>query len=82
MSSSVDADYSDLVQSAELGRKLQDLIGSLVVYFSIESVPEKDGWSKVECPSEELDKVKEEFTEEFERSEDVSAKISQKGNRG
>jgi hypothetical protein len=73
MSSDVDADYSDLVQAAKSGPKLQDLIGSLVAHFSIGSIPEKDHWSQVKCESKVLDEIKEEFTKEFVRSKKVSA---------
>ena len=46
---------------------------------SIESVPGKHWQSKAECRSEEMHKVKEEFTEQCEISMGVSAKMAQKG---
>jgi DNA-directed RNA polymerase subunit RPC12/RpoP len=81
MTSNAGADCSDLVQTAESGRKVQDLIDGLVDGFSMESIQNKEGWAKVECSSKVLSKVREEFKKEFERSEKVDAEIPQESHK-
>lgn len=76
MSSNDNTDYSDLVQTALSGDKVQGLIESLLPYFSLESIPAGPVWSKVKCLHDEskaLSAVREAFMDEFVRSEKVVA---------
>ena len=74
MASSVDTDFSGLVQTAQPARRVQILVESLVAYVDTESIPAVDGYSKVECMHDEtevLDKIREEFKREPARSKKV-----------
>jgi hypothetical protein len=75
MASNDTTDYSDLAQVAEPARKVQDLIESLAAYFDIMSIPEKEGYTNVECIYDEstvLNEVRDEFKKEPARSKKVS----------
>jgi hypothetical protein len=51
--------------------EVQDLIEGLTGYLSIDSIPEKKGWSKVECSSDgtsALHDIRNEFMKEFNGS--------------
>jgi len=66
--SSGDIDYSDLIQAAQSGDKVQALIESLVPHFSIESIPAGVGWSRVVCMHDEsraLNAVRDAFVNEL-----------------
>jgi len=68
-------DYSDLVQAAQPSHEVQNLIEGLMEYFNINSIPEKEGWSKVECSFDEpnaLDSIRKEFIKEFDGSEIIN----------
>jgi len=74
MASSSGTDYSDLVQAAKSGHKVQQLIADLSRYFSIEAIANKEGYSKVDCAYDEskvLGEVREEFKKEFVQSKKV-----------
>jgi hypothetical protein len=68
-------DYSDLVQVTNSSHKIQDLIRSLPDHFNIESLPEREGLAQIECSEDGwkvLEKVKEEFKKDWQRSKKVS----------
>lgn len=74
MNSSSDSDYSDLVQAVQSDQEVQQVVKSLASYFSLDSIPKKDGYSEVEClydVSPALEKVREKFKQEY-----VDKKIS------
>ncbi len=62
------SDCSDLVQSVQSDQKVQQVVEHLTEYFSLDSIPEKDGYSEVKClynVSGALEKVREEFKQEY-----------------
>lgn len=68
MNSSSDSDCSDLVQAVQSDQEVQQVVESLTSYFSLDSIPEKDGYSEVKClydVSPALEKVREEFKQEY-----------------
>lgn len=81
MSSNGDTDCSDLVQTTRPSHKVQDLTDSLINYFSTKSILEEEGWSRVECSSTVLDKVKEAFKKDFLRSKKVVIEFLNRDHR-
>ncbi|KAF7877558.1 hypothetical protein EAF04_001233 [Stromatinia cepivora] len=74
MTSSSNADCSDLVQAAQPGQIIQGFVKDLTQYFHPESIPEKEGCSRVKCPydiSKTLENIKEEFRKELGRSKEI-----------
>lgn len=60
--------HADFVHALHSGSELKTAIENLTPYFAIDSIAEKEGYSKVECLdgiSVALEKVKEEFKKEF-----------------
>ena len=47
MTSKGSTDYSDLLQAAELAKKVQTLIEGLAAYVDVASIPAKDGYLTV-----------------------------------
>ncbi len=68
-------DYSDLLQTTRSSGKIQDLVKSVQDHFDIDSLQEQEGLAKIDCPDEVwkvLEKVKEEFKKDWQRSKKVS----------
>ena len=75
MASKDDVDYADLVQLASSSEKVSALIDSLKSHIKMESVPERGGYTVIESSPEGstvLQKIREEFKNDFERSKEVS----------
>jgi len=78
MSSNDSIDYS-VAQTVLAGHTVQGHVERLTQCFDIESIPAREGWSKVEWVydgSKILDEIKEEFKKEFGRSQEVMSKTS------
>lgn len=78
MASTIDTDYSDLVQAAQPARRVQTLIESLAAYVDTTSIPTRDSYSKVECLHDEtsvLDQIRGEFKKEPARSKKVCQRL-------
>lgn len=64
----INTHHADVVHTLHPGPELKAAVENLTPYFAIESIAEKEGYSKVECLddiSASLEKVKEEFKKEF-----------------
>jgi hypothetical protein len=84
MTSSSGTDYSDLLRTANSGRKVQKAIEKLTGYFDIDALVVMGVYRKVECPSDEskvLEEVKEKFKEDFLKSKEVSDRCFKEGTR-
>jgi len=78
MDSSSDSDFSDLVQAVQSDEELQKVVGTLASYFSIDSIPDIDGYSVVNCSydvSPALEKVREEFKNEYVAKKVISSTL-------
>lgn len=68
MVSCVEIDFCDLVQAVQSGPELQRVVANLPEYFSLNSIPEKDGCSQVKCShdvSSALQEVREQLKHEY-----------------
>lgn len=73
MSTTGTVDYS-VAQIVQAGHEVQGHVESLIPCVNIDSIPAGEGWSKVEWAydgSKILDKIREEFKKEFNRSQEV-----------
>jgi hypothetical protein len=68
MASSAGSNSSDPVRTTQPGQELQDAIVDLTQFFNIDTIPECEKYTIVECTEDvsgKLDLVRKEFMKEF-----------------